>query len=104
MENDFDRWDRIGANVKILYEDDFEYLIRFKYGRPMLWPKHITILNTCDICNKKSTPKKVQERSDCWCWNVDETHKYKNSKHMLCMGCWNKIKSLQKKRTRLQRD
>ena len=61
-----------------------------------------TKLNTCGVCGKVSTPKKVQERPDVRGWNI-ETKKYwlipgatdeVDKMSMLCMGCYNKVRPL----------
>jgi hypothetical protein len=45
---------------------------------------YFTPLNTCELCGKTSTPKKVHYRSNCWGW-------IEGKEGMLCMSCWNKV-------------
>lgn len=68
--------------------------------RKLMFEEHPrTTLITCDVCGKTSTPKKVQERTDCWGWNIANPNKdhVTPSKHTLCMGCWNKVRPLVRK-------
>jgi hypothetical protein len=53
----------------------------------------VTILNECDICHKISTPKKIHERRT----SVFYDRETYNNKSCLCMSCWNKAKSLEKR-------
>lgn len=47
-----------------------------------------TDLVDCQLCGKRSTPKKVHYRSDVAGWNGGL------DKDVLCTGCWNKLKPL----------
>lgn len=78
------------------------YQVRLKNGA---WSKRtypeiieFTPLNKCDICGKVSTPKKVNCRTDCYHWytntRYDNGYNYMN---ILCMPCWNKVRSIMKK-------
>jgi len=53
----------------------------------------VTILNECEICHKISTPKKIHERRT----SVFYDRETYNNKSCLCMSCWNKAKSLEKR-------
>jgi hypothetical protein len=70
-----------------------------KNGKPGLRvemvPIDCTVIYYCDVCGKVGPKKKVQQRNDVWGWNFDGPKDYKTqSKSMLCMGCWNKIRPL----------
>lgn len=61
----------------------------FKRARFYSYPR--TELIECELCGKKSTPKKVHYRSDVANWNDD------TNKGVLCAGCWNKVRPIVRK-------
>lgn len=60
-----------------------------------------TILKTCDLCGKTSTPRKVTCRNDVFFWNFDKkdfsTWADTTLKNVLCVPCWNKIRAIFKR-------
>ena len=58
-----------------------------------------TPLFTCELCGKVSTPFKVHEREDVigWDWGKKGARE-QPSKVLLCTGCWNKVKPINKRR------
>lgn len=60
----------------------------------------VTKLEVCDMCGKMSVPKKVQYRCVESLWtmiDISGKHDYtkaKDAPHILCMGCWNKLRHL----------
>jgi len=58
-----------------------------------------TPLNQCDLCGMWSTPKKIHYRGDVYGWDWDKGSEYLTpSKDVLCMGCWNKVKVISKRK------
>ena len=56
------------------------------------------IVNQCDICGLISSKNKVRNRDDVFSWNFENKKDWwTEPKNMLCMGCWNKVKALQKR-------
>lgn len=55
----------------------------------------MTTLNACDICGRLGTRRRVTHRHHIYRWNSDGPRDWKTpSKHMLCVGCWNKARAL----------
>ncbi len=52
----------------------------------------------CDLCKKRGSASRIYHRSDVhgWDWSSSDEN-YKQSKTDLCMGCWNKVRAVQKK-------
>ena len=101
MENNLARLDRIGIEYNLLKEEVNGYWINTNKKGNLSWCRAffnknpVINLNTCQLCGKVSTPKKVQTRIDCWGWNRENKKDYSfKSKHMLCMSCWNKVKPI----------
>ena len=96
------RWERLGLTFNVVGEDEKGYWFNFnKKGnlspkRAHYFENPVTILNTCFVCGKTSTPKKVQYRSKVHGWIDDKTYNRKYWDHaMLCMGCWNKVRPIE---------
>ena len=71
-----------------------------KKGRGHKWNFYsnpVTRLMDCMICGKRSTPKKVSCRSDCYGWNRTGPLDMSESKDVLCVGCWRRVASILKK-------
>ena len=70
-----------------------------KPGRLVQVSRAYTPLNTCDLCGKIGTPKKVCVRSKIFAWNGEMRYgfRYGDANNMLCIGCWNKVKAIVKK-------
>lgn len=57
-----------------------------------------TPLNTCELCGKTSTPKKVCYRSDISGWNREHRNDFAAAPiDTLCTGCWNKVRAVVRK-------
>lgn len=98
LEHPLDRKKRLGIDfvVKYDFEDGIGY--RLKGLGHVYWMNNpVTKLNTCDLCGKTSTPKKVNYRNDVYRWNGQGKDDYSPSKSLLCMSCWNKVKPLVKR-------
>ena len=106
-----DRLDQLGRSYNLLSDNEEGFWINFckkgnyswKRAEYFEYPK--TTLNTCDLCGKTSTPKRVHYRSDIWGWDVPCSKSGRinwkihepGSKSCLCTGCWNKVKPLANK-------
>ena len=97
MEHYFDRWERLGIKCFKFEESETSYWYSsinnkrcaHKYDNP------VTMLNTCNVCGLKSTPKRVNIKGDIYGWNFKDNKSLGvKSKDCLCMSCWNKIKAL----------
>lgn len=97
MEHYLDRWERLGYKYFKHGENENGY-----YYAPTKNKRHahffknpVTILNTCDVCGLKSTPKRVNVKSDVYGWNFKDSKTLSvKSKDCLCIRCWNKIRTL----------
>ena len=102
-----DRWDRIGITYNYLSEDSHGYWVNHNkkggqseksWGTAQYFEYPKTILRECELCGKRSTPKKIQHR-DVAGWDLAvyiycNHKKWKPSKDMLCMSCRNKVKPI----------
>lgn len=90
-----DYLDRIGIKYKIQGEDEYGYWIGRSLYHSHYFKNPTTSLNTCQVCGKVSTPKKVHCRNDVFRWNAESSSDFTTkNKDILCMGCWNKIRPL----------
>lgn len=93
------RYALIGKRV----EFDFSAVDGFRAkaeGQGQRWSFHenpVADLRTCDICGRIGAAKRVCYRNDVYRWNVDWKDYTTTSKHMLCTGCWNKVRALVRK-------
>ena len=105
-----DRLERLNVEYNIVGETEDGYWYNFCKKGNMSWARAIyernpfTELRTCDLCGKTSTPKKVQYRSLCIRWNVDDKkHDFETrGKDTLCMGCWNKVRIVVKRQNEVE--
>jgi hypothetical protein len=95
------RWDRLGIQYNVLAtKEDGLWINTCKKGnlswkRAHFYPNPQTPVNTCDVCGRLGTPRRVCWRNDVYKWNVLDPKDYKTpSKTMLCMGCWNKVRRI----------
>lgn len=99
-----ERWDYIGVRYNLLKETENGAWYNFNKTAVKSWARAeyrenpTTKLNQCSLCGRMSVPKKVCERNDVWGWNLNNGVSG-TSKGMLCMGCWNKVKAVVKRRT-----
>lgn len=105
MEHPVDRITRIYALIGKQVMFDFSacdgFMAKAK-GNGHRWVFHknpVAELMSCNLCGKVGTAKRVCNRSDVYRWNVENRKDYDTaSKHMLCMGCWNKARAIVRKR------
>lgn len=90
---------RVGLSPIKCAEDECGYLYKFKGRgqRPKYVKNPVTPLYVCDVCGKRSTPKKIHIRSDVYGWNKSSYLSEEKSKGLLCTGCWNRVKAVVKK-------
>lgn len=96
LEHPLDRLARLGVDIVIKYDCENGVWYRDK-GRPhAYWLENpVTKLETCQLCGKTSTPKKVSHRIVIYRWNCHDKKDWScESKSVLCMGCWNKVRPL----------
>ena len=95
--------DRLGIKYNILSSTEYGFWInrnkkaKKSWGTAVFAKNPITWLNTCEVCGKTSTPKKVHYRSGVSCWNYINMKEFSPTKDTLCMGCWNKLKPIVKR-------
>ena len=98
-----DRLEMLGRSFNVLREDEKGYWLNhckkgnLSWKRAYYFDNPVTWLNTCDVCRKTSTPKKVHARHNVYGWDWDRADKrcyLIESKYMLCMGCWNKVRPI----------
>lgn len=98
LEHPLDRFSRLGINVVIKYEYEDGVWFRQKGRGHSRWywlENPVTKLKTCELCRKTSTPKKVTHRDGIYGWNFHNKEDLSfESKDVLCVGCWNKVRSL----------
>jgi hypothetical protein len=99
VEPEFRHDERHGKRYHYVVEWRRKILANGKPGNKWFQiPVPYTPLNECDICGKKSTPKKVHLRTGIYGWNRKSTDDFATqSKGVLCMGCWNKVRVLCKR-------
>jgi hypothetical protein len=58
-----------------------------------------TSLNTCELCGRKGTRRRVTIRNDTHGWNRETRGDWGTpSKDMLCVGCWNRVRVIVRKK------
>lgn len=104
-ESCFDRWERIGVTYNILRGQEDGFWVNTNKKGNMSWARAFFVANPvtklveCKLCHKRSTPKKVSFRSDVVNWNNRHLKDWflHESKDVLCVGCWNKVRALEKR-------
>jgi hypothetical protein len=97
LEHPLDRLKRLG--VEIVIKRDLQDGIIYRYtgvgnSHPRLFKNPVTKLNTCQLCGRMSTLKKVYLRNDVYRWNCENGDYKCEGKDTLCTGCWNKVRPL----------
>ena len=95
------RIEKLSIQYNILNEYEWGYEINHcKKGnlskkRAIYLINPITMLNTCQVCGKLGTPRKICTRNDVYGWDVKVWSYPFETKTMLCVGCWNKAARIQ---------
>ena len=113
----FERSQFMRGNILLEVEDGY-YMNHCKEGnlsclRASFHQNALTVLNECGCCGKISTPKKVHERSvRSWRYSEKELKdgdvdfdtfiESIKKDSMLCTGCWNKVKAIEKREDEAQ--
>ena len=88
MENVITRWEVEGKRFNILSHTENGFWANHNkvavdsWSNAVFYENPVTTLRECEVCGKRSTPKKVQYR-------------YTLGFDYLCMGCWNKLRPLE---------
>ena len=107
LETRNDRRDRLGWNYTEIDSDKFGYWFNnnrsTKFTMRSNYHKYESSeLQECELCNRKSTKKRIHDRGTVYGWDQDSDDPWKPSKTRLCMSCWNKVQPIKKAQNEAQ--